>query len=108
AAAAAGHTHSSAESEAFYRRIVEELEAAAAGGRVATRTVPPLGFHPCPGNYFPPLPARVAKPLAPCWAAEEPPPLTGRPPARNAGQCRRRQRHRQPFGPGCGRCTLQS
>jgi hypothetical protein len=81
AAAAAGLTRSAAESEAFYRRVVEELRSAAAAGTLQTRTVPPFGLDPCSDNYLLHLPASVAKLLARCWSGEEPPPPADHPTA---------------------------
>jgi hypothetical protein len=51
AAAAAGHYQSARDSEDFYRRIAEEIDAAAAEGRLPTRWVPPFYMDPCFDNY---------------------------------------------------------
>jgi hypothetical protein len=51
AAAAAGHYKSARDSEDFYRRIAEEIDAATAEGRLATRWVPPSFVDPSFDNY---------------------------------------------------------
>ncbi len=79
AAAEAGHCGSAADSEAYYRRIVEELRTAAAKGRLAMRPVLPFGLAPCPEDYLPHLPESVAKLWARCWSGEEPAPLRDHP-----------------------------
>jgi hypothetical protein len=47
----AGHSSSAQESETFYRRIADEIDNAAAEGRLPTRWVPPFYLDPCFGNY---------------------------------------------------------
>jgi hypothetical protein len=51
AAANAGHCKSAHDSEDFFRRIAEEIDAAAADGRLPTRWVPPFYLDPCFDNY---------------------------------------------------------
>jgi hypothetical protein len=61
AAAAAGHYKSARDSEDFYRRIAEEINTAAAEGRLPTRWVPPSFVDPSFDNY--------SSRLVPSWRA---------------------------------------
>jgi hypothetical protein len=79
AVAASGHGRSAADSEAFYRQIADELDAAARDGRLATRAILPFGLNPDTELYVPHVPASAARLLARCWSAEEPPPLKDHP-----------------------------
>jgi hypothetical protein len=59
AVAHAGHCHSAADSEAYYYRVADQINAAAAAGRLPTRWVPftsAAGFDPCLANWVPSLP----------------------------------------------------
>jgi hypothetical protein len=51
AAALAGHYTSAQDSESFYRRIAQEIDAAAAEGRLETRWVPPFAVDPSWATY---------------------------------------------------------
>jgi hypothetical protein len=72
AAAAAGHCRSTADSEAFYQQVADELRAAADLGKVETRPVLPFGVDPYADNYWPHLPASAAKLWQRCWSPKEP------------------------------------
>lgn len=60
--------------EAFFQRVAAELNAAAADGRLPTRTVMPYGLDPCPEHYLPHLGASWRKLWTNCvrpWPPEK-------------------------------------
>jgi hypothetical protein len=81
AAAEAGHCRSAEESEAFYRKIADELRGAAAEGKLPTRAVLPFSVDPDVALYLPYLPASAAKLWERTWTSTEPPPLHDHPTA---------------------------
>jgi hypothetical protein len=73
AAAAAGHCRTAPDAEAYYRRVADEINAAAAEGRLPTRWVPLVtytGIDPCLDNWLPALLPSCRKLWSGLWAVE--------------------------------------
>jgi hypothetical protein len=81
-AAAARHYTSSRDSEAFYYRIADEINSAAAAGRVQTRWVFTTSLDPCLDNWLPFLIPTFSDVWSVCWAnlnSTDPPDPPGTP-----------------------------
>jgi hypothetical protein len=83
AAAAAGHCRSACDSETYYRRVADELNTAAAEGRLSIRWVPfttYVGIDPCLDNWLPSLIPSCRKLWSELWKVDTTAPGDWRPP----------------------------
>jgi hypothetical protein len=69
-----GHYTSGRDSEAFYYRIADEINNAAAAGRVPTRSVPTVWLDPCLDNWLPLIIPNFCWAWGCCWANFDQPP----------------------------------